>query len=260
MTEIRRSGTRRQASAHRRTTWHSFDPESGAGLDAGFGPVAGLDEHSLQPGGAIGTSAQGVLEVITYVHEGALSFEDAGRRPGLLRAGEFQHMAAPAGSRRDATNGSRVDAAHVFQVQLRSTGDGAGTVPQQRRFSAAERRGILCVIASPEGRRGSLQVQGDVEIFSALLSRGQHVVHEIREGRRAWLHVVSGEATLGDLVLSEGDGASFVEERAVSMIAREESEILLLDTQSAAVDARGGRRGPTGAPAEPAGRRKPARS
>ena len=62
-----------------------------------------------------------------------------------------------------------------------------------------------------------------------MLGPGKHVVHELREGRSAWLHLVEGEVTLGDVVLSSGDGAGLTAERAVSLTAREETEILLLD-------------------------------
>ena len=62
-----------------------------------------------------------------------------------------------------------------------------------------------------------------------MLGPGKHVVHELREGRSAWLHLVEGEITLGDVVLSSGDGAGVTAEYAVSLTAREETEILLLD-------------------------------
>ena len=66
-------------------------------------------------------------------------------------------------------------------------------------------------------------------MYSAMLESGQHVVHELSQGRSAWLHLVEGEVTLGDVVLTEGDGAGLVAERAVSLTARETTEILLLD-------------------------------
>ena len=66
-------------------------------------------------------------------------------------------------------------------------------------------------------------------MYSALLEPGQHVVHELAPERAAWLHVVQGEVTLGDLVLSAGDGAGISTERAVSLTTRENSEILLFD-------------------------------
>jgi len=64
---------------------------------------------------------------------------------------------------------------------------------------------------------------------SALLGPGQHVVHELSPGRTAWLHLVQGEVMLGDVVLTTGDGVGVTAERAVSLTAREETELLLLD-------------------------------
>ena len=70
-------------------------------------------------------------------------------------------------------------------------------------------------------------------MYSAVLERGQHVVHELTSGRSAWLHLVQGEVTLGDLVLTTGDGAGISAERSVSLTARQESEFLLLDVRAA---------------------------
>jgi len=66
-------------------------------------------------------------------------------------------------------------------------------------------------------------------MYSALLDPGQHIVHELAAERAAWLHLVQGEVTLGDLVLTSGDGAGVTTERAVSLTAREDSEILMFD-------------------------------
>jgi redox-sensitive bicupin YhaK (pirin superfamily) len=117
----------------------------------------------------------------------------------------------------------------VFQLGLGPLPPGVEASHEQRRFSTAQRRGGLCVVASPDRRNDSLRLGQDVLMFSALLDPGQHVVHELASARSAWLHVVHGEATLDGLVLTSGDGAGFAAERAVSLTAREETEILLVD-------------------------------
>jgi len=100
---------------------------------------------------------------------------------------------------------------------------------EQKFFSVAERRGVLCIVASPDGRKGSLRVHQDALIYSSILDVRQHLVHELPQGRIAWLHVVRGEATLGDLVLTTGDGVGVTGEPAVSFTAQEDTETLLLD-------------------------------
>jgi redox-sensitive bicupin YhaK (pirin superfamily) len=62
-----------------------------------------------------------------------------------------------------------------------------------------------------------------------MLFSGQHVAYELPWGRRAWVHAAHGEVTVGDHVLTAGDGVAFVGEHAASFTARGEAEILLLD-------------------------------
>jgi redox-sensitive bicupin YhaK (pirin superfamily) len=148
---------------------------------------------------------------------------------GVIHAGEFQRMCAVPGARHSETNASRSDWAHVFQVRLHRSEPALEPGREQRRFSAGDRRGGLCIIASPDARRGSLRLDQDTRMYSALLDPGQHIVHELAAERAAWLHLVQGEVTLGDLVLTSGDGAGVTTERAVSLTAREDSEILMFD-------------------------------
>ena len=163
------------------------------------------------------------------MREGALAYEDSKGRSVVICAGEFQRMTPGRGIRCSETNASRTDWAHVFQIGLQPSQGGFEPGHEQKRFSAAERRGTLCLVASPDARKGSLRVHQDVRVYSTLLDPGQHVVHELSDGRRAWLHVVDGDITLGDVVLGSGDGAGITRERAVSITAQERSEILLVD-------------------------------
>jgi hypothetical protein len=126
------------------------------------------------------------------------------------------------------TNASRTADAHVFQMWLRPGKAQIEPSHDRRRFSVAERRGRMCVVASADARGGSLRIAQDALICSAMLDPGQHIVHELRAGRSAWLHVVHGEMTLGGRIFATGDGVGVTSE-AVSLTAREETEILLID-------------------------------
>jgi redox-sensitive bicupin YhaK (pirin superfamily) len=146
-------------------------------------------------------------------------------------------MTARRGVRHRETNVSRSDWAHVFQIWLRPSEVGLAPSQEQKRFSAAERRGVLRIVASSDGRRASLRIHQDAVLCSAMLDPGQHVVHELAPGRSAWLHVVKGEVTLGDVVVATGDGAGLSGERAVSFTARAVTEILLVDLGEAPASA-----------------------
>jgi redox-sensitive bicupin YhaK (pirin superfamily) len=230
MFTLRRAGERHHERRRKRDAWLTFYAPAGADpLAGGFGTLEVLDEDRLSPGAGLPRHDRRDAEVITYVHEGALAYDDSMGRSGVIQAGEFQRMTVGRGIRHGETNASRHARAHIFRLWLRPTRAGLEPGHDEKRFSAAQRRGGLCVVASADGRRGSLLIHQDALVCSALLEPGQHIVHELSLGRCAWLHVVQGQVTLDDQVLSTGDGAGVTAARAVSFTAREHTEILLLD-------------------------------
>jgi len=227
---LRKASERQYSRRGKREVWLTFDARDPAAEVADrFGTLEAIEEDRLPPGAIVPRNAHRDGEIITYVREGALAFTDTTGRSGVIHAGEFQTRSNRRGVRHRESNASRTEWAHVFQICLRATEGPLEPAAEQKRFSAAERRGALCVIASPDARRASLRIHQDALMYSALLDRGQHVVHELVVGRSAWLHVVHGEATLGDLVLGTGDGVGVSAERAVSLTAREDTELFLLD-------------------------------
>ena len=230
MIRLHRAKERRHDLRGKREIWLTFaSQDRSAPLADGFGALETLDEERLEPGAGVIHRPRRDAEIVTYVREGALAHDDSMGGSGVIHAGEFQRMTAGRGIRHSDTNASRFGGAQLFQLWLRPSEPGLEPGYEQRRFSAAERRGGLCVVASPDARRGSLRVHQDALMCSALLDSGQHVVHELGPGRSAWLHLVQGEVSLDDVVLTTGDGIGITAERAVSLTALQESEILLVD-------------------------------
>lgn len=188
-----------------------------------------LVEHHVAPGVRVARRTQHGAEIVTYVREGALGYRDAAGRSGVIQTGEFQHRTAIRDATYSETNASRTVTVRSLELSLRSSMERLPTCQEQKRFSVADRRSGLCVIASLDGRRGSHRLHEDAVMFSALLARGQHIVHEVTPGRSAWLHVVAGEVAIGDFVLTAGEGAAVFDQPAVSLTARDAAEIVLLD-------------------------------
>ena len=230
MITLRRAKERHHDQRRKQDVWLTFYSQDRADpLADGFGTLQSFNEDRIPPGADAQRHPCHDAEIVTYVREGALAYEDSMGRSGVIHAGEFQRVTAGRGIRRSETNASRTDSAHVFQIWLRPWEAELEPSHEQKRFSAAARRNVLCAIASPDARRGSLRIHQDALVYSAMLDPGQHVVHDLSHGRSAWLHLVKGAVTFGDIVLSTGDGAGVTAERAVSLTAREETEILLLD-------------------------------
>lgn len=230
MINVLRASQRHHGHHRKLQVWSTFDPvDRSDRVAAGFGALETLDESRLPPFAEVARYAHGEAEVFTYVREGAVTCEDSLGHAGVIQSGEFACTSEMPGTRHRETNASRSNWAHVFQVRLRGAEVALDPGREQKRFSAAERRGGLCIVASPDARKGSLRLHQDARVYAALLEHGQHVVHELGSERAAWLHLVRGEIALGDVVLTDGDGAGFTTERAVALTAREDSEILMLD-------------------------------
>lgn len=232
---LRRAEERRHDLQEKRDGWLSFHAHDGAQLvSSGFGSLQTFDEYRLAALSSMPRSTDRDSETLTYVREGSLAYEDSSGSSGVIQAGEFQRSTIARGAWYREENASRTDSAQVFRASIRPSQVGSPPGHERRRFSVAERRGGLCVIASPDARKGSLLLHQDALIHSALLDPGQHVVYELGVGRSAWVHVVDGEITLAGIVLTTGDGSGVQGERAVSFTATEEAEVLLLDVGDAA--------------------------
>lgn len=229
MINLRRAQQRYDDRRGEQSAWLTFyaQPADDA-LAHGFGGLEVLDEVRLPPTSTSKRHEQRYSETITYVVTGALVYEDSLGRSGVLQAGEFRCVAAARGVHFGETNASSHDWTHLIRIGLHPSGRFPSTA-EQKRFSAADRRDRLCLIAGPNPRDGELRVREDALVYSALLQPGQHLVHDLGAERRAWLHVVSGEIALDDLLLTQGDGIGVSATRSVSFTARTDAEILLID-------------------------------
>jgi redox-sensitive bicupin YhaK (pirin superfamily) len=232
MLTLRRAKERHLVRRRKQEVWLTFSPQAQSDLPAdGFGLLDEFSENRLPPSAVVVPRPLEEAEVVTYVLSGALAQEDSTGRSRVIQAGEFQRMTTGRRVHPTERNASQGEWAHIFRLCLHPSASELDGSLVQKLFSVAERRGTLCAIASPDGRKGSLRIHQDALICSAILDPGQHLVHELAPGRIAWLHVVRGEATIGDLVLVAGDGVGvgLTAEPAVSFTAQEESEILLVD-------------------------------
>jgi redox-sensitive bicupin YhaK (pirin superfamily) len=230
MITLRRNKERRHVKRGKHCVWLTFYPGEPPGPSSnGFGALATLDEIRIPPGGNSASHQTEEAETVTYVYRGALAQEDSSGGSGVVHAGEFQRMTTGRGIRHKETNASRTDWAHVFRISLRPSEIGLDGDHEQKRFAAAQRRNVLCVVASPDGRKGSLRISQDALVYSVVLDAGRHLIHELHPGRSAWLHLICGEATLQDIVMTQGDGGGLTTERSVSFTAQENTEILLVD-------------------------------
>ena len=201
-----------------------YDPEY-----MGFRVLRVINEDRLQPGQGFGTHGHRDMEIVTYVLEGALAHEDSLGNGEVLRPGEFQRMTAGTGIRHSEFNASETEPVHFYQIWIIPERAGLPPSYEQRSFPEAERLGRLRLVASPDGRDGSLTIRQDVRVFLSSLADGQQVTHPLDAGRYAWLQVLRGAVQLNGLDLAAGDGVAVSEETALLVRATGPSEVMLFD-------------------------------
>lgn len=222
MIKLQRSTDRRYVRSGSQEMWMTFD-------HTGFRALDVLNEVRLLPGAKSRFQSDGDQESVTYVREGRLVARHRPNRDEYLGPGYCQRANAHPLMITGAPDESPFQGAHLFVSSMIPRQPEGEPSCERKHYPYSDRRGILRLIASPDGCDGSLRLQQDVRIYSSVLDRGRHVVHELRSGRGVWLHVVTGRIRLVDQGLETGDGASLDDESAVSFTAEKASEILLFD-------------------------------
>jgi redox-sensitive bicupin YhaK (pirin superfamily) len=227
---LKRSGERRYSKVGAGELRETFDRDNPRDpFHGGFRTLESLNERVLAPGTHAAMESDAATEILTYVWHGTIAQEYSTGIRQELGPGEWGRSSARSGSTQRTVNGSPTDHARTFQCCFTPDRSTLKARPEKRHYSIAERRGILRLVFSPDGRNESLRLRQNARGYSSILDPGHHVVHELPEGRAAWLQVLSGRIQLIDHILCDGDGASFVEESSVSLTALELSEILLVE-------------------------------
>ena len=195
----------------------------------GFRSLRVINEDRVQPAQGFGTHGHRDMEIISYVLEGELAHQDNMGTGSVIRPGDVQRMSAGTGVLHSETNPSSTQPVHFLQIWLLPAQRGIKPGYEQKRFEDAEKRGRLRLIASADGRDGSVTVNQDTDLYAGLFQTGENARFELRPARHAWVQVARGEVSLNGESLSAGDGAAVSEELALDITTRSDAEVLLFD-------------------------------
>jgi redox-sensitive bicupin YhaK (pirin superfamily) len=195
----------------------------------GFRTVRVINEDRVQPGRGFGTHPHRDMEIVSYVIDGALEHKDSLGTGSIITPGDVQRMSAGTGVTHSEFNPSKTAGVHFLQIWLLPERNGLPPSYEQRTFPEAARRDVLTLVASRDGRDGSVTIHQDVALYATLLSKGTATELALRPGRHAWVQVVRGDVVTNGEHLTAGDGAALTDERAVRVQADTESELLLFD-------------------------------
>ena len=140
-------------------------------------------------------------------------------------------MSAGRGILHSEFNPSDKNPVHLFQIWIEPAATGVAPSYEQIAFDASEKQGKLRMLAGPKGGAGVATIGQDAQVFAAELGNGEQVVHSLKAGRGAWLHVIKGGVEVNGNALSAGDAVAVSDEPRleVKATAGDPSEILLFD-------------------------------
>lgn len=195
----------------------------------GFRSLRVINEDRVQPARGFGTHGHRDMEIISYVLEGELAHKDNMGSGSVIRPGDVQRMSAGTGVLHSEMNPSTSQPVHFFQVWLMPAQRGIKPSYEQKRFEPEEKQGRLRLVASPDGRDGSITVHQDADLYAGLFKTGEGARLDLRPGRHAWVQIASGHITLNSESLGTGDGAAVSGETALDLTARSDAEVLVFD-------------------------------
>ncbi len=230
MIEIRKSADRGLADHGWLRSFHTFsfadyyDPRH-----MGFGALRVINEDRVQPGMGFGTHGHRDTEIISYVLEGALEHKDSMGNGSVIRPGDVQRMSAGTGVRHSEFNASRAELVHFLQIWIEPGVRGIPPSYEEKHFDAASKRGKLRLVASPDGRDGSVTIHQDASLYAALGAGTESVTFVQRPGRRTYVHVVRGEAQVAGQPLAAGDALKSTGEARIEIERGRAAEVLVFD-------------------------------
>jgi len=201
-----------------------YDPEH-----VQFRTLRVMNDDRIAGGGGFPTHPHRDMEIVTYVLEGALAHKDSMGNGSVIRPGDVQYMSAGTGVAHSEFNASDRETVHLYQIWMFPDKKNYEPVYDQKHFSSEDKRGTLRLVASADGRDGSVKIRQDNELYATVLAPGESVKHELNPDRHAYVQVARGTVTLNGKQLEAGDGAAVSAEKHVELTGVNDAEVLLFD-------------------------------
>jgi quercetin 2,3-dioxygenase len=211
-------------------SFHSFsfadyhDPEH-----MGFGALRVINEDRVAPGTGFGTHGHRDMEIISYVLAGELEHKDSMGNGSIIRPGNVQRMSAGKGVLHSEYNPSRAEGVHFLQIWIEPNVRGIPPSYEEKHFDAASKRGQLRLIASPDGRDGSVTIHQDARVYATVLDGADRASLSLAAGRRAYVHVARGTLTVNGERLEAGDALKVIDAPEVVLERANDAEALVFD-------------------------------
>ena len=240
MITVRKSSDRGHADHGWLKSFHSFSfADYHDAKHMGVGNLRVINEDRIAPGTGFGTHGHRDMEIVSYVISGELAHKDSmgnggfggdgAAVSGVIKPGDVQRMSAGRGVLHSEFNHAPNDTTHFLQIWIEPAVRGIDPGYEQKHFDAESKRGTLRLVASNDGRDGSVTIHADAAIYSGLFDSGQGFERELDPTRKAYVHVVRGSVSVNGQALHSGDALRLDNESRLSIAHGVDAEVLVFD-------------------------------
>lgn len=230
MLEFRRSEDRGTANFGWLFAKHSFsfgsyfDPQH-----VGFSDLLVINEDVVAPARGFDTHGHRDMEIFTYVLSGELEHKDSMGNGAVIRPGDIQIMSAGTGVRHSEHNPSRETPVHLLQIWVTPKARGLAPRYDQKFFDAAQKRGRLKLVLSPEGIEDSVVIHQDIRVYAGLFDGNESATLTLPANRYAYVHVARGSVSVNGEMLKAGDAVKLRGAKALTFSKGQDAEVLVFD-------------------------------
>ncbi len=138
-------------------------------------------------------------------------------------------MSAGTGVRHSEFNHASDATTHFLQIWILPRQAGIAPGYEQKHFDAAAKRGRLALVASPDGREGSVTIHADAALRAGLFDGDERSELELDPRRLAYVHVARGSLRANGQPLSTGDALTLDGETRLVLDGGQAAEVLVFD-------------------------------
>jgi quercetin 2,3-dioxygenase len=185
-----------------------------------FSHLQTINDDRVQPGGHVPLHEHKNMEIFGYVVEGVCRHTDSHGNILDIPAGAVQRMSTGSGIKHTEGNSSDTPNRYL-QLWVRPNVLDTEPIHEWHQFTREDKLNKFCDITE------KLPIKQDARLLSGIFT--EDFTFEINNNRRYYLYVVSGELTINNVSVIEGDGLSFISENEILINPSTESEIILFD-------------------------------
>jgi len=140
-----------------------------------------------------------------------------------------QRMSAGTGVMHSEFNHDAEHTTHFLQIWILPKYRGIKPGYEQKHFAEPAKRGRLALVASPDGRDGSVTIHADASIRAALLDGDERIDESLDPARNTYVHVARGRVSVNGQALEAGDAARLQGEPRLALSGGQGAEVLVFD-------------------------------